>query len=98
MSLTGGNQATWASTSDGRPMGRFDPRGRHDWRGAVVTGGTVGHLLVAGVHQGAREGAGSTRHETGNLKRAAAPWNGRRSDVHDGDRRRPTAANTNPTN
>ena len=29
----------------------------------------------------------------GKLERAAPPWNGRRSDGHDGDRRRPTAAN-----
>ena len=39
MSLTGGTQATWASTSDGRPTGRFDPREGHDRRAVARTDG-----------------------------------------------------------
>ena len=70
-----------AATSTGRPTARFDWRGRNDRRQRAVTGGGVVDLLVARVHPGAREGAGSTRRETGNLERAAPPFSCRRSDV-----------------
>ena len=78
-----------------RPTGRFDRSGeaRTGATGAVTDGDGADGAVVRGrlrPSYGTRE----MRPSTGSLERVAPSGDGHRNDVHDGDRRRPTATST----